>query len=81
MAWLQFPTELYGYWNGQQPGVVVLHQPGKLTSSDLEMAGVLLQYLVAKRLQHHLKQCQTSTRSYSSTPDTSWLPQLLISSF
>jgi hypothetical protein len=50
--------------------VVELYQAGKLTNSDLEMAGVLLQYLVAERLRP-MEQCHTAIWS-DNTPAVNW---------
>jgi hypothetical protein len=39
-------------WRMEWPtDVVALYREGKLTNSDLEMAGVVLQYLVAKQMR------------------------------
>ncbi len=58
-------------WRLEWPAdVVELCKKGKLTNSDLEMAAVLLQYLVAEQLRP-LDQCHTATWS-DNTPTVSW---------
>ena len=58
-------------WRVQWPADVVQgYRDGKLTNSDLEMAAVLLQYLVAERLRP-MARCHTHIWSDNS-PATSW---------
>jgi hypothetical protein len=58
-------------WRLEWPAEVVqLYRQGKLTNSDLEMAAVLLQYLVAERLRP-LRHCHTAIWS-DNTPTVSW---------
>jgi len=58
-------------WRIEWPeDVVELYRTGKLTNSDLEMAGVLLQYLVAEQLRP-MDRCHTAIWSDNS-PATSW---------
>jgi hypothetical protein len=58
-------------WRLEWPAEVVeLYRQGKLTNSDLEMAAVLLQHLVAERLRP-LRHCHTAIWS-DNTPTVSW---------
>jgi hypothetical protein len=58
-------------WRLEWPAdVVELYRKGTLTNSDLEMAGVLLQYLVAERLRP-MAQCHTAIWS-DNTPAANW---------
>jgi hypothetical protein len=58
-------------WRMEWPDDVVdLYRTGKLTNSDLEMAAVLLQYLVAEQLRP-MDRCHTAIWSDNS-PATSW---------
>ena len=56
------------------PDVVDLYRKGKLTISDLEMAGVLLQYMVAEQLRP-MSRCHTAIWSDNS-PATSWATKM-----
>jgi hypothetical protein len=58
-------------WRLEWPtDIVELYKQGTLTNSDLEMAAVLLQYLVAEQLRP-LDQCHTAIWS-DNTPTVSW---------
>jgi hypothetical protein len=58
-------------WRVEWPAdVVQLYREGTLTNSDLEMAGVLMQYLVAEQIRP-MEHCHTSIWSDNS-PATSW---------
>jgi hypothetical protein len=58
-------------WRVEWPAdIVELYKQGTLTNSDLEMAAVLLQYLVAEQLRP-LDQCHTAIWS-DNTPTVSW---------
>jgi hypothetical protein len=58
-------------WRTEWPAdVVQLYRTGALTNSDLEMAAVLMQYLVAEQLRP-MEHCHTSIWSDNS-PTTSW---------
>jgi hypothetical protein len=58
-------------WRVEWPtDVVSLYREGKLTNSDLEMAGVVLQYLVAEQMRP-LERCHTAIWS-DNTPAASW---------
>jgi hypothetical protein len=58
-------------WRVEWPtDVVQLYLEGKLTNSDLEMAGRVLQYLVAEQMRP-LKRCHTAIWS-DNNPAASW---------
>ena len=69
-AWLRCDIQQTAWQLEWPPEVIALHRKGTLMSSDLEMAGVLLQRLAAERLRPFW-QCHTAIWS-DNTPATSW---------
>ena len=62
-------------WRLEWPADIVdMYRTGKLTNSDLEMAGVLLQYMVAEQLRP-MHRCHTAIWSDNS-PATSWATKM-----
>jgi hypothetical protein len=69
-VWLGYETQPTVWRQEWPPDVVELYRAGKLTNSDLEMAGIVLQYLVAEQMRP-LERCHTAIWSDNS-PAASW---------
>jgi hypothetical protein len=69
-VWLGYGIQQTVWHVEWPPDVVELYRVGKLTNSDLEMAAIVLQYLVAEQMRP-LEKCHTAIWS-DNTPAASW---------